>query len=107
MRFGRSLEASEPSGGVRGDFIDRGPEQRRTVELARRMVDADTALAAHVDELVRSQLLDTPLDAQARAGMRAHPVCLGHYWLTGTPALLSSRAVCVDYSAGKGGPLVA
>ena len=31
----------------------------------------------------------------------------GHYWLTGTPSLQSRRAVCVDYSAGNGGPLVA
>jgi hypothetical protein len=29
------------------------------------------------------------------------------YWLTGTPSLQSSRSVCLDYSAGNGGPLVA
>jgi len=28
-----------------GDFVDRGPDQRRTVDLARRIVDAGTALA--------------------------------------------------------------
>ncbi|HEX8028863.1 MAG TPA: hypothetical protein VF491_10400 [Vicinamibacterales bacterium] len=32
---------------------------------------------------------------------------LGHYWLTGGIELQSSRCACVDYSAGKGGPLVA
>ena len=31
----------------------------------------------------------------------------GHYWLTGAPLLQSNKAVCVDYSAGIGGPLVA
>ena len=32
---------------------------------------------------------------------------VGHYWETGTPTVLGVRAACVDYSAGKGGPLVA
>lgn len=27
------------------------------------------------------------------------PVFIGHYWLTGTPAMLSDKVVCVDYSA--------
>jgi hypothetical protein len=29
------------------------------------------------------------------------------YWLTGKPKPLSSNVICVDYSAGKGGGLVA
>ncbi|MDM8344827.1 metallophosphoesterase [Pseudochrobactrum sp. sp1633] len=32
---------------------------------------------------------------------------IGHYWLTGKPRPLSSNVICVDYSAGKGGDLVA
>ena len=35
------------------------------------------------------------------------PTFFGHYWMTGRPAPLSPSAACVDYSAGKGGPLVA
>jgi hypothetical protein len=35
------------------------------------------------------------------------PVIVGHYWETGTPTLLGPKAACVDYSAGKGGALVA
>lgn len=35
------------------------------------------------------------------------PVVFGHYWRTGTPAPLTERAACVDYSAGTDGPLVA
>ena len=35
------------------------------------------------------------------------PVVLGHYWRTGTPAVLTPTVACVDYSAGKGGDLVA
>jgi hypothetical protein len=37
----------------------------------------------------------------------AKPVFFGHYWMTGQPSPQSPTAVCVDYSAGKGGPLVA
>lgn len=28
------------------------------------------------------------------------PVFIGHYWLTGTPDILSNQVVCTDYSAG-------
>ena len=35
------------------------------------------------------------------------PVFVGHFWRTGRRAPLSDRVACVDYSAGKGGPLVA
>jgi len=32
---------------------------------------------------------------------------LGHYWMQGVPAVLADNVACVDYSAGKGGKLVA
>ncbi|MEM7743417.1 MAG: metallophosphoesterase [Pseudomonadota bacterium] len=35
------------------------------------------------------------------------PVFFGHYWLTGTPALQARNALCMDYSAGADGPLLA
>ena len=35
------------------------------------------------------------------------PVFFGHYWLRGTPQLLGTHAVCLDYSVAKGGELVA
>ena len=37
------------------------------------------------------------------------PVIFGHYWLPKDwpPASILSNVICVDYSAGKGGPLVA
>lgn len=35
------------------------------------------------------------------------PVFFGHYWLQGTPTLQSPVCACVDYSAGRNGPLVA
>lgn len=35
------------------------------------------------------------------------PTFFGHYWMKGLPRLQSPCMACVDYSAGKGGPLVA
>jgi hypothetical protein len=35
------------------------------------------------------------------------PVFFGHYWFTGTPRIEATNALCLDYSAGKDGPLVA
>ena len=50
---------------------------------------------------------DLPIPERARIARTEKPVFFGHYWLTGTPSLQSRKAVCVDYSAGNGGPLVA
>ena len=36
----------------------------------------------------------------------APPVFFGHFWLTGQPILQADNALCLDYSAGKDGPLV-
>ena len=52
-------------------------------------------------------LPDLPIPAHARIARPEKPVFFGHYWLTGTPVLQTTRHVCVDYSAGKGGQLVA
>ena len=54
------------------------------------------------------QLPADPLDADAvPTYLEQTPVFVGHYWETGEQRPLSSNAICVDYSAGKGGPLVA
>lgn len=37
----------------------------------------------------------------------APPVFFGHYWLQGTPMAQSANALCLDYSVGLGGPLLA
>ena len=34
------------------------------------------------------------------------PVFFGHYWLTKEPCLQARNAICLDYSAGRNGPLV-
>lgn len=35
------------------------------------------------------------------------PVFFGHYWLQGSPQLLTPNACCLDYSVAKGGVLTA
>lgn len=48
-----------------------------------------------------------PEDVRALAyPAHAKPVFFGHYWMVGAPTLQAPNALCLDYSAGKGGPLV-
>ena len=64
--------------------------------------------AAMLSPTERLEIPDLPLPPHASvASVSTTPVFFGHYWLTGTPSLQSEHAVCVDYSAGNGGPLVA
>ena len=56
----------------------------------------------------RMALPEVTVPAQSRPIYdQRKPVFIGHYWLQGKPALQGSKIACVDYSAGKGGPLVA
>ncbi|RKF15385.1 metallophosphoesterase [Roseovarius spongiae] len=54
-------------------------------------------------------LRDVPLPGKMMARTypaRERPVFFGHYWLSGDPVLQAPNALCLDYSAGKDGPLV-
>ena len=56
----------------------------------------------------RSTLPDEEIPTHVRLGQNAgKPLFIGHYWLTGTPRLLSDSVACLDYSVAKGGKLVA
>lgn len=55
-------------------------------------------------------LADLSADAQVLrefAYQGDKPVFFGHYWLSGTPNVQSPYCACVDYSAGRNGPLTA
>jgi len=78
--------------------------------------DADTLRTAidiggHVKTLdgqPHPGLPDTPTNIAEKFRYRDDvPVFFGHYWRTGAPRLADRHTVCVDYSAGRGGPLVA
>lgn len=56
----------------------------------------------------REQLPDVDIPADIELPrIQGKPVFFGHYWMRGKPAPLTPLAACVDYSVGKGGPLVA
>ncbi|WP_236001913.1 metallophosphoesterase family protein [Paraburkholderia elongata] len=64
--------------------------------------------AALVPPETKAQLPNTEIPEDARIGYTEDkPVFVGHYWMTGSPDIQSPTVACVDYSAGKDGPLVA
>lgn len=68
----------------------------------------DYRRAAMLPTVECAALPETRIPAHALVGHDAgKPVFVGHYWMTGTPALLSNKVACLDYSIAKGGKLVA
>jgi hypothetical protein len=102
----KGIEIPLPEG---HSFHDKDGHERRRVRVRWWDPDARTyRAAAMLPEPLRVQLPDTEIPAHARIGVDADkPVFFGHYWLSGAPTILSPHAACVDYSAGKGGALVA
>ena len=90
-------------------FHDKDGHERREVrtrwwDAAARTFRAAALLGART----RLALPDLPIPAYAHLTYDgARPLFIGHYWMSGTPAPLTDHIACVDYSAGKGGPLVA
>lgn len=90
-------------------FVDKDGHTRDRVRTRWWDVSATTyrQLALLSDE-ERAALPEIDVPVHAKVDMPTHkPIFFGHYWMTGTPQPQSSAAACVDYSAGKGGPLVA
>jgi hypothetical protein len=50
---------------------------------------------------------DSPFVSPVEPYRSLTPVIVGHYWFRGEPKPCSAKVACVDYSAAKGGPLVA
>ena len=91
-------------------FLDPNGLKRKYVRMQWWNENASTYrdLAISVPNL--SQIPDDELPANLRARkypQSAKPVFFGHYWLTGDPVLQSPNTLCLDYSAGLDGPLVA
>jgi hypothetical protein len=90
-------------------FIDKGGSQRDEVRIkwwnSTAKTWADLSMSVPNPENLPSSsppsdLLETVYPADAK------PVFFGHYWLTGSPYLQAENVLCLDYSAGKDGPLV-
>ena len=102
----KELEVLLPDGMF---FVDHSGVERREVRTKWSREGArtygDVAILAE-DQLHR--VPDHTLAADyAGAAVDGTPVFIGHYWMSGTPELQSSKVACVDYSAAKDGPLVA
>jgi hypothetical protein len=102
----KGLEAPVPHG---HSFRDKDGHPRRRVRLRWWDPTATTwRQAAMMDRDGLAQLPETEVPGGHRAAYdHAKPVFFGHYWLTGTPEPQSPMVACVDYSAGRGGALVA
>jgi len=101
----KGIEIPLPEG---RSFSDKDGIRRNRVRV--RWWDEEGATyrsAAMLSSADRAVLPDLPIPMHARVEPVVKPTFFGHYWLTGVPELQSQRAVCVDYSAGNGGPLVA
>ena len=101
----KGLEVALPPG---HSFRDKDGHERRNVrvrwwdELASSY--RDLALMPEED---RAKLPDMQLMGAKPSYDQKKPVFFGHYWMQGEPTLQAHRMACVDYSAGKDGPLVA
>ena len=106
----KGVEIPLPTGHV---FTDKDGIKRNRVRV--RWWDAGAVnyrRAAIYGELEQEQLPEHPIPEHARVGYAGEkPVVFGHYWFSLRPSQepqpLTDKAACVDYSAGKGGPLVA
>lgn len=101
----KGIEVPLPRG---HSFLDKDGHTRDRVRV--RWWDARATTyrkAAMLSPAEAAALPDVSIPEHARIPLDDNPVFFGHYWLTGDIALQSPRHACVDYSAGKGGPLVA
>lgn len=90
-------------------FSDKDGTERDHVRLqwwnAAARTWRDIAISVPSIEDLPDENLPETLSAQTYPAT-ARPVFFGHYWLSGDPVLQAQNALCLDYSAGKDGPLV-
>lgn len=89
-------------------FFDKdGIERRNTRIRWWNDDDAETYRSASlVDEPTAARLPTAPLPVSSRVAWDGgKPIFFGHYWMNGTPRLLSSNRTCLDFSVAKEGVL--
>jgi hypothetical protein len=93
-------------------FFDKDGNERYEIRVRWRLrPDAERTVAETVfppDPTLPNKRFATPSQWEPYAPTEP-PVIFGHYWLPKEwpPAPILPNVICVDYSAGKGGPLVA
>lgn len=102
----KGLEIPLPAG---YSFTDHGGVERFHVR-ARWWLESPGSYrdVAIVSKDQRESMPELPLPPDyVGAPAQGSPVFVGHYWMEGTPHLVSPTVACVDWSAAKDGPLVA
>jgi hypothetical protein len=105
----KGVEATLPSG---LSFFDKDERERTQIRVRWWLKpDSERTVAESVfppDPILPNTRFTTPSQWEPYE-LTEPPVIFGHYWLPRDwpPARILSNVICVDYSAGKGGPLVA
>lgn len=102
----KGLEVDLPNG---ASFLDYYGTERRGIRV--RWWDENATsyrAAAMAPEDQRERIPDEQLPNSVAMGCNSDvPIFLGHYWLTGKPAIQSRKVAILDYGAATTGPLVA
>lgn len=102
----KGLEIDLPEG---FNFLDHTGIERKVARVQWWNDSAETYRDAAMvpgDQVERIPDVRLPITLPARS-VDDSPVFIGHYWLSGTPSILARNVACMDYGAGKDGPLVA
>ncbi len=90
-------------------FQDKEGKVRREVRVRWWQADVSTYREAAIGPPADMAMIpDVPLPEEWKGHTYSGvPVIFGHYWFAGTPAVISPRFACMDFSVASGGPLVA
>jgi hypothetical protein len=102
----KGLEEKLPDGAT---FFDKDGAERGEVRVCWWRPDPKVwrDIAVSVDDDTPLPAGSVPMHLQDIAYRDRKPVFFGHYWLPGSPEIQAPSALCLDFSAGKDGPLVA
>lgn len=102
----KGMEVPLPPGLV---FEDKDGHARKEARVRWWDPAADTFRKAAITSAeLAAALPDEPIPGYGRLSYDGEkPVFFGHYWMTGTPEILTPKAACLDYSVARGGCLCA
>ncbi len=102
----KGLEAELPDGLT---FFDKDGHERRRTRMRWWDQEATTfRSAALVDSGASGELPESPVPADMLMLQDAGtPIFFGHYWMVGTPFLVSAKFACLDFSVANDGVLAA
>lgn len=104
----KGVEAPLPQGLY---LVDKEGHQRKNVRVQWWQPDLSFQPIHQIARASKEDLIHIPNHAVAGeiefSLEHDKPIFVGHYWLNGSPDLLSHQVVCVDYSAAKNGFLTA